>query len=364
MSARNELTGPQFRPLSEALRQSFRLSQFDTLLKVSLDLNREDIALGEDYQDIVFRVIDSANRSGWVYRLVSAARMARPNNVTFFEYEQILGFGISGVPTKEHLESIIRPVNAFHNVAEFLSRLGQIAFQVCRVDIDGDGMGTGFFVNPRTVLTNYHVVEGLFNGSLTQEQITCRFDYKKHATSGAVSPGTVFRTEGVISLSPYDPAEWMSSLAEPAPDKLDYALLLLVEEAGNQQVGKLQGGDEHKRGWVRISAPTADAFSPNSPLFIVQHPATQPMKLALETQGIIGLNGNGTRVRHRVNTEPGSSGSPCFNQNWELIALHNGGDKDPTPTWNRGIPIDRIVEHIRNSGHGSAVDLSAYGSPQ
>ena len=73
------------------------------------------------------------------------------------------------------------------------------------------------------------------------------------------------------------------------------------------------------------------------------------MKLALETAGMIGLNGNGSRVRYTTNTEPGSSGSPCFDQNWDLIALHHSGDPNWDPSWNEGIPIKLIEEQIKNN---------------
>ena len=75
------------------------------------------------------------------------------------------------------------------------------------------------------------------------------------------------------------------------------------------------------------------------------------MKLALDTQAIIGVNGNATRVRYRTNTEPGSSGSPCFDANWNLVALHHAGDPNFTPgynpQYNQGIPIATIAKLLK-----------------
>ena len=88
-----ELTGPQYRRLGDALQDSFTLAHFDQLLKVRLNINRESIALGNDFQTISFRVIDDLNRKGWVYKLVDAARKERPNNDIFVEYAQLLGIG-------------------------------------------------------------------------------------------------------------------------------------------------------------------------------------------------------------------------------------------------------------------------------
>ena len=87
-------------------------------------------------------------------------------------------------------------------------------------------------------------------------------------------------------------------------------------------------------------------FASGSPLFIVQHPSGAPLKLALDTQAVLGLNANGTRVRYRTNTQPGSSGSPCFNSQWELVALHHSG----IVRFNEGIPLARILDLLKQRG--------------
>ena len=74
------------------------------------------------------------------------------------------------------------------------------------------------------------------------------------------------------------------------------------------------------------------------------------MKLALDTDAITGVQGEGRRVRYSTNTEKGSSGSPCFHQNWNLVALHHSGDEAWVPTWNEGIPIDLVIAHAESQG--------------
>jgi V8-like Glu-specific endopeptidase len=80
------------------------------------------------------------------------------------------------------------------------------------------------------------------------------------------------------------------------------------------------------------------------------------MKLALDTQAVIGLNGNGTRIRYRTNTDPGSSGSPVFTMDWDIVALHHYGD----PNWqnalfNQGVPIELIRQRIIKDGFENAL---------
>jgi V8-like Glu-specific endopeptidase len=61
-------------------------------------------------------------------------------------------------------------------------------------------------------------------------------------------------------------------------------------------------------------------------------------------------------VHYRAPTQGGSSGSPVFNEFWELIALHHAGgfnvpklDGDGVYAANEGISILSIVEQIRSS---------------
>jgi V8-like Glu-specific endopeptidase len=135
----------------------------------------------------------------------------------------------------------------------------------------------------------------------------------------------------------------------PDEDQLDYALLRLDGSPGGESIGKSEPGAP-TRGWIKIPEKPYD-FAPDSALLIVQHPSAGPLKLALDTQAIRGLNENGTRVKYRTNTEAGSSGSPCFNINWELVALHHAGDPNFSivhqPEYNQGIPFHAIYELLK-----------------
>jgi hypothetical protein len=347
-----ELSGPQYRALGEALRKTLRLSQFDRLLKERVDVNREDIALGDDYTDITFRIIDAANRQGWVYKLVDAARQERPQEPLFVEYARLLAIGPRGLPDQAQLERIVRQTNALLDIAGFRRRIGEIEGQVCRVDLRGKGEGTGFLVGPNAVLTNYHVVESLAEQKVSVEHFSCRFDYKVNDKGTTINQGTVVPVKDLLACSPYDdPADLKDGDRDPDPQHLDYALLLLEGEPGNDWIGgKAVDHETPARGWLTLPDSAYD-FAPQSPLFIVQHPDAGPMKLALDTEAVIGLNGNGTRVKYRTNTEPGSSGSPSFNQEWELVALHHAGDpRWIKPAWNRGIPINLITDQLRQKG--------------
>jgi hypothetical protein len=97
--------------------------------------------------------------------------------------------------------------------------------------------------------------------------------------------------------------------------------------------------------------PEPYSFQPNTPLFIVQHPKGSPLKLAFDTDSVVGLNASGTTVFYKTNTERGSSGSPCFSSNWELVALHHSGDPDfGSPKKNAGTPVHAIMSLLKGRG--------------
>lgn len=242
------------------------------------------------------------------------------------------------------LEKNIRPRLQMLQISVWPARLEQITRQVCLVESAAGGIGTGFLVGASSVLTNWHVVQKAAENGLVGG-LGCRFDYRVRA-DGSIDKGVRVNlgAGGIVDSSPYGPGEAANRPDDPAPkpDELDYALLDLAEPVGTA------------RGIIAL-APDAPAVEPDDPLTIVQHPNGDVMKFALDTQSIIGMAPSGLRLRYRTNTEPGSSGSPCFTFDWRLLALHHMGDpaSDLPPTFNQGVPIGLIRDAITARGHGA-----------
>ena len=246
-----------------------------------------------------------------------------------FKYRLIYPADPSKLSETNVPESYITKTLSFLDALEWTRRLNEILKQVCRIEI-GDTRGSGFLVGPDLVLTNYHVLRKVIAGEAAPTDVVLRFDYT--AEDGGVEMRLADHWQE--DLSEYDPEEFRTlEPKEVALDKLDYALI------------RLNPRPDEGRGWVTSAQINPSyKFMESRALFIMQHPKGQPLKIALDTNAVLSVRQNGSRVRYRTNTEPGSSGSPCFDQNWNLVALHHSGDRNDAPEWNEGIPIKAILD--------------------
>src|ERR1039457_3164372 len=108
---------------------------------------------------------------------------------------------------------------------------------------------------------------------------------------------------------------------------------------------------EQEWGTIRIE-PTP--ILENEFVNIIQHPGGGPKQIALY-HNTVAYVGNG-RVQYLTDTLPGSSGSPVFNSDWKVVALHHSGGMLRQPGTKKAF--------YRNEGIDVAVllrDLTAAG---
>jgi len=342
-----KLDGPELQKVAKALRGAFSYPKLAQLM--SYRLNREisdhSPVTGADMQDVTFQLVTDANNQGWIWNLIEAARQSNPGNGELALVQEELGLSSISKDESVSLEKLIRKKLRFFDSETFRRKLAELECQVCRIGT-ARGCGTGFLVGSNTVMTNYHVVEGLMGGSskALSEQVRVTFDYK--AVDGVeVNQGTTVKLadDWNVDFSPYSEFDKKPNPkgGEPSEEELDYALLRLERAIGDEPIGDRPGPTDKNRGWIRVTEPDYQ-YPESDPLFILQHPEGKPLKLAFDTDSLIALNSNGTRITYKTNTAPGSSGSPCFNQDWELVALHHAGDPNFDFTYNEGIPIGKI----------------------
>jgi hypothetical protein len=337
------LTDQQFQDFQEALQMSFDHPRLKQLLRSVIGKSLDTIAKPGDFRNIVSELIKDAEEAGYTMELLNAARQSQPSSERLLAFAQ--QFNLSAATAEQ--ERIVRDKLDFIDISRWRARLGMVEVQVCRVETS-TSFGTGFLVGPDMVLTNHHVVEDVLKAPNLASRVVCRFDYRRFADGQKLNPGTAFElhaTDWLVDYSPYSAED---------PEKLDYALLRLRDSPGNLPVNSKEPNGQ-PRGWFMV--PTGPiVLSPGQPLHIVQHPEGSPLALALDTDGVIELRGSGTRVRYHTNTMPGSSGSPCCDAEWNLVALHHLGDPkyvglSKKADWNQGVMIDAIFKSLQRKGN-------------
>ncbi len=238
----------------------------------------------------------------------------------------------------------LRPHLGFQEGYDWAIQLIKTVRRVCRIEQAGVGSGTGFLVGPDVLLTCYHVLEEAIQGRRRGDTVSLRFDY--HLSEGNLREGKVVRLLGDFADWHLDSSAKLDDTAELADtpatrlDSLDHALVRLAEPIGLQPIF----AEGPSRGWIRVQED-APMSALEDPVAIVQHPRGEAAKLAVDTRSVQAVYD--TRIRYTTNTDPGSSGSPCFDLKWGLIALHHFGDPNRPPRFNQGIVMNAIRTRLR-----------------
>jgi hypothetical protein len=310
-----------------------------------LDLTLATVAAPSgDLQGQIFDLIEWAESRGKLGDLVLASRYANPDNPDLFAVALRLGL-TSSDHGRDVLEALVSANTVFLDPQLWRTELSKLEWKVCRIDLDEVGTGTGFLVGPDAVLTNYHVVQKAIRDVVEPDRVTCLFDFKM-AAEEVLSDGERFDLapgDGwLIDSSPYAEVDKLPDPkpGDPGPEELDYALIRLAQPACDMAVAGTETGAT--REWVKVLPDVVDLTLLNA-ISILQHPERRPLKLALGMEQVLTLNAPGNRVHYTVPTLPGSSGSPVFDSEWRLVALHHSGDPDTIkPEYNEGIPISPI----------------------
>jgi endonuclease G, mitochondrial len=292
-------------------------SQIKILLSDELDVRLFDVVGGETYTDIVFNLVDWADEQGRLEELISAAYRKNPRNEDFRRFIKSLGVVLAdnqqlpnfaqtpdfvwrGTEDQLELQSFWQPEPELWDLT-FLKRGIEQAASVCRIERShGAALGTGFLVKPDILLTNYHVLTECDRLDLktSLSDIVLRFGYFSSEVTGETIGNTFqLSTHPIEKFSP--------------TNKLDY-VLLRVETA------ILEYSQVHSVDLNYAKLPT-----PKSGINILQHPQGKTMQLALSRNGVTVIDERNGLIQYVSKTFNGSSGSPCFNEDWQVIALHH-----------------------------------------
>jgi hypothetical protein len=252
-------------------------------------------------------------------------------------------------------------------------RVAEIERWICAIDTGTGTRGTGTLIGPDLVLTNFHVIEGLLAAPNAAAIARCRFDFKTDPYTEEVFAGrwVGFAPEWCVEKSPPSGADRQGAKTGFKGDELDYAIIRLAERIGEQPVELPGAAKVQARAWLPLPE-SAELPKPDATVYVFQHPMQLPDKLTGRQEVMPQKCTDGTvieyldrdlRMRHRATTFRGSSGSPVFNAKFQLVALHNSGDKTldiaDLGEWNQAIPLPAIVQHLRARGQEALVGKQA-----
>ncbi|QDY44796.1 endonuclease [Planococcus glaciei] len=194
---------------------------------------------------------------------------------------------------------------------------------VCRIFLRNrsgqiEGYGTGFMVAPSLLLTNNHVLD-TFDAA---QYAVAEFNYEddvnfmpKEIVSFRLAPEQLFITDMGLDFTLVAVHEVDSEGVKLS----DFGYLPLLP-----QTGKVLEGEY---------------------VSIIQHPKGGPKAVTLRENEVKSISSD--YVHYVSDTEPGSSGSPVFNDQWVVVSLHHAGIPHPDNEgeWiaNEGIRISSIL---------------------
>jgi len=227
-----------------------------------------------------------------------------------------------GPASDVELQGFFRPEPPWLDVG-FLKRAMRRAASVCRVEL-GAKSGTGFLVAPTLVLTNFHVLKEKADEDLqsSANKTLLRFGAFSLAKGDDEETGRSFKLAGekIVAQSPIP--------------ELDFVLLRvedkILKEESIQPAPLEQGVPASK-----------------SALNILHHPGGDVMKLSLSGNGITGVYQDKGIIQYVTAAAGGSSGSPCFDDDWKVVALHHAQKARSFGSIREGILMGSIHERIK-----------------
>lgn len=277
----------------------------------------------------VMRAADPASMARSIQE--SAAAIERPSSAEGFP------------PPKVGPESIVGPTLDFVGVS-FFSRGRRAADAVARIAFRGGRpQGSGFLVAPGVLLTNQHVIES----AQVAGSFVAQFDYETDDNGREVEPTEFAIDGGFFVADPYN--------------RLDYALVALGPRVAGRRTPE-------SFSYIPLSA-ASDKHMLGEVANIVQHPNGRRKEVVLRENRLVSRL---DWVLHYIaDTEGGSSGSPVFNNDWQVIALHHWGGAGPLSVrdlmtnrnaeFNEGVRISRIVADLEAKRSGGVQGAEQIG---
>jgi hypothetical protein len=284
--------------------------------------------------------------------------------LTDWETAKLLYPHFSNDPDDDHLQASLvqrAPDLPANGLNTFLDEVrGHVCLIVCRKGLTGGvSRGTGFLIAPDLVLTCRHVFNkfnnlppALSNGDTVEiyfdfyvgdpvEDLGADLpDARKVgvASSWYVESGNAPRSDGIADEN------FQETQRAEISSSLDFILLRLDQKVGMQPIQRSGG---RRRKWIDLAPDTVpQGLRYDDRIIIPQHPGGKPMRI--DFGRFREIDKTDTRIRYSTSSAKGTSGAPCFNQNFKLVGLHNAYvGPEAAPLANQAIRFDHIAAKVR-----------------
>jgi endonuclease G len=171
---------------------------------------------------------------------------------------------------------------------------------VIREDGQVAGYGTGSLVSPSLLLTNHHVLPS----AEVAEGSSIEFRFQDGLDGEPLEPKTFELDPGRFFLADEDFDFALVAVKATPAELAEFSFNRLTDDPGEQAVGSF--------------------------VTIVQHPRGKKKQIALRENRIVHVLDS--FLHYEADTEPGSSGSPVFDDSWHVVCLHHASVPAPDQT--------------------------------
>lgn len=157
------------------------------------------------------------------------------------------------------------------------------------------GYGTGFMISPRLLMTNNHVLRDSRDAAFSHIEFDNQLDLTGillQPITYRLDPNAFFATSRELDVTIVAVAERTA----PLP-LVSFGWNKLIEEEGKVVIGEYMN--------------------------VIQHPEGRPKECSFRANQLTDVFTS--FLHYQTDTEPGSSGSPVFNDQWEVVGLHHSG---------------------------------------
>lgn len=197
------------------------------------------------------------------------------------------------VPPAQELEKIIGSKDNLLTIS-WLEKALTASKAVCRIVLANGVKGTGFLTKDGYLFTNQHVIKT----AADVKGARAEFNYEV-GPDGNIRPLTSYELDAT------------GFIASP-PDQLDFARVKLIDNPSNSY-----------KQWGGLDVAPDALPAVGDPVTIIQHPGGLDKKIALRANEVLQVSNQ--HIHYTTDTEGGSSGSPVFNNFWQVVAIHHAG---------------------------------------